>query len=61
MMQRIDPRTHMVVDLSDCSEVDGAVGVDLETNQVAVRRTTYDGNEYVLMDIPGGVKLMKRR
>jgi hypothetical protein len=61
MMQPIDARAQMVVDLSDCSEIKGADAADLETNQVHVREITYSGEVHRTIHLPSGIKIVRRR
>lgn len=51
----------MVVDLTDYSEVAGAVAVDLDAQQVVVRQMTYSGEMQKTITLPCGVRLVRRR
>jgi hypothetical protein len=61
MMQPIDPKTHVVVDLRDCAEIPGAEAVDLDTGEVSVRELTYDGEVRRVVSMPGRVRVVRRR
>jgi hypothetical protein len=58
-MQPIDA-AHMVVDLTDYSEIRGAQAADIETGSVSVREMTYTGEVYRTVQYPIGIKITRR-
>jgi hypothetical protein len=51
-----------VVDLCTMDDVKGAVAVDLDANQVVVRRKKSDGgDEQITLYFPGGIRVVRRR
>lgn len=53
---------HMVVDLSDFSEIKGAVSIDEDTGDVTVARKTYDERvETTVTRLLNGWKVVRRR
>jgi hypothetical protein len=60
MMQPI-AATHMVVDLTTCSEILGAQSADIETGTVSVREMTYSGPVEKTIVLPVGIRIVRRR
>jgi hypothetical protein len=58
---KVDPKTHLVVDMSSGMEVKNAVEVDENFTVVTVRRPTYDGDKFENLILPAGVKVVRRR
>lgn len=64
MMREIDRRTHAVVDLTSCREVEGAEAADSDTGTVLVRHrnsVTGDVTREEFVHLQHGMAVVRRR
>lgn len=60
MVTNINVRTQMITDLSTCSEIIGAVAVDLDTGEVSVRERVGGRETLWTMMCPQGARIVRR-